>query len=635
MLHFPRLRRIGVATLAAAALACGAASGAAAADEATISYVESGDDGLQILVSVPPDATIDLANVAVTIDGEGAVSSASLVESTTTIKRTSVLAIDTSQSMAGKRFQAAKKAASAFLDSVPDDVYVGIVTFDSDVETPLTPTQDRDAARTVLEGLSLAKQTSLYDGVLAAVDVAGDEGQRGVLVLSDGADTTDTELADVTAALGESAVRVDVVAIAQRGAALDALESLAEAGGGAVISADPAALRQTFANEAETLANQVLVTAQIPDSVVATEAEISVSLPTGAETLTAEAFTTISEPVDDVVTAAFERSRNLSLPAWSMYAAVGMVGFGFLVLFGALVPRQQGALTAEAVVARSASGGGARIAQTPQKEQALSQATDAAASMLRRNAGLEGKIAQRLEAAGSHVKAAEWLLMHLGIIILAGVLGLLIGGGSLILGLIFLALGLVLPWAWLGFRRSRRRKAFNAALPDTLQLMAGSLQAGLSLAQSVDTIVREGTEPIASEFKRVLVETRLGVPLEDALEGISERFESKDFGWVVMAIKIQRQVGGNLAELLNTVADTIRERQYMRRQVAALAAEGKLSAYVLTALPILFMLYLVLTKRDYVWPMFTQPLGWLMLGGAGVLLFLGAFSMSKLIKVEV
>jgi tight adherence protein B len=181
MLHFPRLRRIGVATLAAAALACGAASGAAAADEATISYVESGDDGLQILVSVPPDATIDLANVAVTIDGEGAVSSASLVESTTTIKRTSVLAIDTSQSMAGKRFQAAKKAASAFLDSVPDDVYVGIVTFDSDVETPLTPTQDRDAARTVLEGLSLAKQTSLYDGVLAAVDVAGDECQRGVL----------------------------------------------------------------------------------------------------------------------------------------------------------------------------------------------------------------------------------------------------------------------------------------------------------------------------------------------------------------------------------------------------------------------------------------------------------------------
>ena len=108
--------------------------------------------------------------------------------------------------------------------------------------------------------------------------------------------------------------------------------------------------------------------------------------------------------------------------------------------------------------------------------------------------------------------------------------------------------------------------------------MSGSLAAGLSLAQSIDTIVREGTEPIASEFRRVLVETRLGVTLEDALEGVAERFESKDFEWVVMAIRIQRQVGGNLAELLDTVAATMREREYVRRQVAALAAEGKLSA---------------------------------------------------------
>ena len=130
--------------------------------------------------------------------------------------------------------------------------------------------------------------------------------------------------------------------------------------------------------------------------------------------------------------------------------------------------------------------------------------------------------------------------------------------------------------------------------------MSGSLSAGLSLAQSVDTIVREGSEPIAGEFRRVLVETRLGVSLEDALEGVGERFESKDFEWVVMAIKIQRQVGGNLAELLDTVAATMREREYVRRQVAALAAEGKLSAWVLGGLPPLFMLYLLLTNRDYV-----------------------------------
>ena len=178
-------------------------------------------------------------------------------------------------------------------------------------------------------------------------------------------------------------------------------------------------------------------------------------------------------------------------------------------------------------------------------------------------------------------------------------MGLLLGKGSLFLGLIFL--GSAPSARGCGsVKRSRRRKAFSSSLPDTLQLMSGSLAAGLSLAQSVDTIVREGTEPISSEFKRVLVETRLGVALEDALEAVGERFESKDFAWVVMAIKIQRQVGGNLAELLDTVAATMREREYMRRQVAALAAEGKLSAWVLGGLPPAFMLYLLVTNREYV-----------------------------------
>ena len=418
---------------------------------------------------------------------------------------------------------------------MPDDVYVGIVTFDSDVETPLTPTQDRDAARTVLEGLTLAKQTSLYDGVLAAVDVAGDEGQRGVLVLSDGADTTDTELADVTAALGESDVRVDVVAIAQRGAALDALESMAEAGGGAVISADPAALRQAFANEAETLANQVLVTAQVPDSVVATEAEISVSLPTGAETLTAEAFTTIAEPRRRrrhaglrAVPGPHPARRGACTPpsAWS--------GVGFLVLFGALIAREAGRADRRG---RGRSLGQRRRRPdraTPRRRAGPGHVPGDATpppSVLQPQPGPRGQ--DRGPARGSRQpRQGGRVAAHAArrSCIVAGVLGLLIGGGNLIIGLIFLvARAACCRGRGSGTGGRKRRKAFNDALPDTLQLMAGSLQAGLSLAQSVDTIVREGTEPIASEFKRVLVETRLGVSLEDALDGISQRFESKDF----------------------------------------------------------------------------------------------------------
>jgi len=319
------------------------------------------------------------------------------------------------------------------------------------------------------------------------------------------------------------------------------------------------------------------------------------------------------------------------VPDWALYAGLAALGVGLLGVLILLVPFDR-KMTAEERVTLYTKG---QSGQAVKQEDQLAGAKSAAASVLKRNKGLETRIAARLEAAGSQLNASEWLLLHTGICVVAGFVGTVIGGGSLGIGILFLVLGAILPWFYLGFRRRKRRKAFSTGLPDTLQLMAGSLSAGLSLAQSIDTIVREGVEPISSEFRRVLVEARLGVSLETALDGVAERYESKDFAWVVMAINIQRRVGGNLAELLETVAHTIREREYMRRQVAALAAEGKLSAFVLGGLPPLFLIYLVMTKWDYVDVLFTTTLGWLMLGGACFILLLGAFWMSRIIKVEV
>lgn len=322
-----------------------------------------------------------------------------------------------------------------------------------------------------------------------------------------------------------------------------------------------------------------------------------------------------------------------------MYAGVAAFGLGLLFVLALLVPARAGRPISVAdrvsTYTRSQSRSPDAAAPRIDTDQALGSAKDAAAGLLRRNVGIESRITQRLEAAGSELKSAEWLLLHAAIFVGAGLLGLLLGKGSFLIGILFLALGAFLPWLYLGRRKTKRRKAFNAALPDALQLMSGSLAAGLSLAQSVDTIVREGVDPIASEFKRVLVEARLGVTLEDALDGVAGRFESRDFEWAVMAIKIQRQVGGNLAELLATVAATMREREYVRRQVAALAAEGKLSAMVLGGLPPIFLLYLVLTQREFVSPLFTDPRGWAMLTFGTLWLGVGIFWMSKLIKVEV
>jgi tight adherence protein B len=332
----------------------------------------------------------------------------------------------------------------------------------------------------------------------------------------------------------------------------------------------------------------------------------------------------------------------LAATSWQMYAGVGSLGVALVVILVLAIPRERRMTTEERVTqyaARANKGPGASpyTAQqaTRPEESALASAKDAAAKVLKRNQSLEVRIARRLEGAGSQWRPSEWLLFHAALFIGISVLGLLIGGGNLVIGLIFMGVGALGPWMYLGFRRRRRKKKFEAALPDTLQLMSGSLAAGLSLAQSVDTIVREGHEPITSEFKKVLVETRLGLSLETALQGVADRFESKDFDWVVMAINIQRQVGGNLAELLNTVAGTMREREYMRRQVAALAAEGKLSAMVLGGLPPMFLLYLMLANRTYVMVLFQKPIGIAMLCVGGLILSVGVFWMSRLVKVEV
>jgi tight adherence protein B len=140
---------------------------------------------------------------------------------------------------------------------------------------------------------------------------------------------------------------------------------------------------------------------------------------------------------------------------------------------------------------------------------------------------------------------------------------------------------------------------------------------------------------MAAEFRRALVEMRLGVEIEDALDGVSERMDSVDFRWVVMAIRIQREVGGNLAELLNNVADTIREREYLERQVLSLSAEGRLSVWILGGLPPGFMLYLLMANPEYLSPLFSTTIGYVALGVMAVLLVVGVFWMKKLVKVDV
>lgn len=263
----------------------------------------------------------------------------------------------------------------------------------------------------------------------------------------------------------------------------------------------------------------------------------------------------------------------------------------------------------------------------------VSAAVSGAARLLSSNA--EQRLALRLDLAGISRKPSEWVVLGCSAGLVIAVLVTLLSGSPL-LGV---SLGVLVGWLGmrlvLSFRISRRRAAFADQLPDVLQLVAGALQSGFSLPQALDTVIREDTQPAAGEFSRALAEARLGGDLEDALERAAGRMASTDLHWTVMAIRIQRSVGGNLVEVLRNTVDMMRERAGLRRHVRSLSAEGRLSAYILIALPVLVGGWLFYSRAGYMRPLYTTPFGLAMLIGAGVLIVLGTLWMRKVIVVEV
>jgi tight adherence protein B len=628
-----------LAALGAVALIATAAP-AYAAESGQIDHVESTDDGkVKLLYSVPGGAP-DLDSVQVTVDGQPVEASAAPVQAGQ-IQRTAVLALDVSDSMRGERFAAAQQAARTYLESAPDDVSIGLVTFAGDVTVVASPTQGHDSLVNDVATLSLARGTQLYDGVLEAITQAGSEGARQVIVLSDGADTSSTPLAEVVESAEASGITVNVVALEQGTSARSTLRRITDASNGSVLPADdPAALAKVFATEAEALAQQVLVKFSAP---VSGDATVEVSLDADGQTYTDTAFTSFAasaavETADAQEPLAVEASQPL-LPVGRELmvagaAAVGLAVAALLVVAFGGKPRQKQSL-ADTLNYYSGTGAPPAPEQVSRAQFNVRDSAVALAEQVVQKGDFESKLNARLNAAGTSLTAAEWLLAHAGIVVLGALLGFLLGGGSWIALLLSMVLAAVGPWIFLGLKRSRRLRAFGSQLADTLQLMSGGLSAGLSLPQAVDTVVREGAEPMSGELRRALVEQRLGVGIEDALDGVAERMSSKDFAWVVMAIRIQREVGGNLAELLNTVAATLREREYLRRQVISLSAEGRLSAWILGGLPPMFVAYLAATRPDYLEPLVTTPIGWGMTGMAILMLVTGAFWLAKTVKVEV
>jgi tight adherence protein B len=603
---------------------------AGAADPSlTISGVDTSTPGTaQISVAVPPTlADRDLPASAWTVRESGKqvpVSVSGVPSDPTQV----ALTIDTSGSMRGTALDNAKAAARTFVDRMPAGAQIAVIGFGDQPYVASPFTTDRAATRAAIASLSAQGETAFYDAITTATGLFTDGSSHSLVALTDGKDTASTaSLTSAASRLRDTGVSYYGVALATADADLRAVEDLATATGGQATTADRSgALDDVYRGIAAHITSQYHLTVAttrtgstgfvvtVRDGDVAASGKVRVDLPVDPATPPAPA------PV---------RSAVSSEPGWLQSGTALWLGLGLLFvglaagLALALSPRQ----------ARSQLEG-ARIDGVRNGASVLANlsqhATDLAERQLTRN-DRGSRLNLALARAGLAVRPSEF-------VVIAATATFAVFAGALLLGnlLIALVLGGLVPVVCragithLGRRRSER---FADQLEQTLPLMAGSLRAGFGVMQAFDAVARESESPTADEFHRVVVESRLGRDLDDTLGSMAERVNSEDFDWVVQAIEIHRQVGGDLAEVLDNVYATIRDRNRIRRQIKALSAEGRLSALILFVLPFVMFGVIAVLNPDYLGELTGHTIGYVMLAVAGGMLTVGGLWLRRIVRL--
>lgn len=259
--------------------------------------------------------------------------------------------------------------------------------------------------------------------------------------------------------------------------------------------------------------------------------------------------------------------------------------------------------------------------------------TDAINRALARR-GVGAYISTQLARANLKFTVGEFIALDIILVIGAG-LGTFLWRRDLIVTAIGVIAGFALPWVYVTLMRGRRLRAFNDQLGDTLNLMVNSIRAGYSILQAMEAVSEEMGPPVSVEFGRVVREVQLGLTLEQGLDNMMRRITSDDLDMMVTAIKVQREVGGNLAEVLDSISYTIRERVRIKGDIRSLTAYGRGAGNLLTAVPIILSVIIYLITPDFMSLLFTDRCGWMMLGFAGLGIILGYVVISKIVDIDV
>ena len=514
-----------------------------------------------------------------------------------------------------------------------------MVAFSSQPRIVANFTDDTGLLDKGIDSLAATGETALFDGVRTAAGLFADhpDFQANVVLLSDGKDTVSTSTFDQAEAAVRSAHGA-VFSVGLQGGDFDQgpIKGLADDTGGQYLAtSDPRALTSLYARVQQSIQNQYQIS-----YVSSGQGTVDIDLTAGGFHATANATAggvargANAQPhvVDANQGPGFlAGTTGKMVIAVLVLLAVGLLAYGIILI----AVRERSSLEA----ALQPYGGEGEADEEGHgdvsfADTAFVQRAVAATARFAEQGGILARVESMLEQADLPLRAAEAFFFYLaGVVVLTG-LGAAVTRSIFGTAAVFIIVALV-PVAVLQFMSGQRKRKFMSQLPDMLQLLAGSMRAGYSLMQAVDTVAQEVEDPMGRELRRVLAEARLGRVLEDSLDEMATRLGSADFEWAVMAIRIQREVGGNLAELLSTVAETMIARERLRREVRALTAEGRISALILGLLPVGLGLIMYSINPEYVKVLFHDALGQGLLIGATVLAIIGFYWMKKTIDIEI
>jgi tight adherence protein B len=543
-----------------------------------------------------------------------------------------VLVVDASLSMRGEPIGNAVEAARAFAEQRKPTQPVAIVTFNKKPTVLLRPTTDEEEiAAALVSAPKLAAGTRIHDAVATGLGLLEEAGITvgAVVVLSDGADTG-SSLAGSTVAerAREAGVRIFSIGLRGRGFDPETLARLAERSGGEYAEATTReGLTRLFETLGARLANQYVLRYRShagPKQRVIVEVTVA-----GVSGVASSGY--VSPALPDTPAGAFH--RPFAETFWRSPAAALGVSILSAVLLGIglaaiLRPRRPALRKRMAEFVSVAPAADDRRPGALRTDKVL-----AGAERSLERTPWWGRFKEELEIARISVPAVQIVAGTVVATLVAGWIASKIGGSFL-----FAPLALLVPLAVRQFvkrKLARQRQLFAEQLPDNLQVLASALRAGHSLVGALSVVVDDSPEPSKAEFQRVIADEQLGVSLDEAFGIVVRRMENRDLEQVALVAALQRNTGGNTAEVLDRVTDTVRERFELRRMVKTLTAQGRMSRWIVTALPVGLLVFITAVSPEYMRPLFEEPVGRVLLVVGGLMLVAGSLVIKKIVDIKV